>query len=111
MKRVSPDVLIVPKPVTCMLASAQTPSASPAAEVTYKPLPGLDRSIMDTTADPCVDFNQYACGNFSKLPSIPSDLPFRTKGVLVNMPEFGKAFGCKSGQPIMPQPAGICRVW
>jgi predicted metalloendopeptidase len=24
---------------------------------------------------------------------------FRTNGVLVNMPEFDKAFGCKAGQP------------
>ena len=35
--------------------------------------------------------------------------PLRTKGVLVNMPEFGKAFGCKTGQPMMPEK--ICRVW
>jgi putative endopeptidase len=25
------------------------------------------------------------------------------------MPEFGQAFGCKLGQPMMPQNA--CRVW
>jgi putative endopeptidase len=29
--------------------------------------------------------------------------------VLVNMPEFGKAFGCKVGQPMMP--AQSCHVW
>jgi endothelin-converting enzyme/putative endopeptidase len=34
---------------------------------------------------------------------------FRTNGVLVNMPEFGKAFGCKVGQPM--EPAKTCRVW
>jgi endothelin-converting enzyme/putative endopeptidase len=34
---------------------------------------------------------------------------FRANGVLVNMPEFGKAFSCKSGQPMMP--AKSCRVW
>jgi len=34
---------------------------------------------------------------------------FRTNGVLVNMPEFGKAFGCKVGQPMVP--AKVCRVW
>jgi putative endopeptidase len=34
---------------------------------------------------------------------------FRTNGVVQNMPEFGKAFGCKTGQPMMP--ANACRVW
>ena len=34
---------------------------------------------------------------------------FRANGVLVNMPEFGKAFSCKAGQPMMP--AKTCRVW
>ncbi|HEY5174480.1 MAG TPA: hypothetical protein VII95_02825 [Terriglobales bacterium] len=26
-----------------------------------------------------------------------------------NRPEFGQAFGCKRGQPMMP--ANACRVW
>jgi endothelin-converting enzyme/putative endopeptidase len=34
---------------------------------------------------------------------------FRTNGVVQNMPEFGKAFGCKAGQPMMP--ANSCHVW
>jgi putative endopeptidase len=34
---------------------------------------------------------------------------FRIDGVVQNMPEFGKAFGCKTGQPMMP--ANACRVW
>jgi predicted metalloendopeptidase len=34
---------------------------------------------------------------------------FRANGVLVNMPEFGKAFGCKAGQPMVA--AKACRVW
>jgi endothelin-converting enzyme/putative endopeptidase len=34
---------------------------------------------------------------------------FRANGVLRNMPEFGQAFGCKPGQPMMP--ADACRVW
>jgi putative endopeptidase len=29
--------------------------------------------------------------------------------VVQNMPEFGKAFGCQLGQPMMPENA--CRVW
>jgi endothelin-converting enzyme/putative endopeptidase len=34
---------------------------------------------------------------------------FRINGVVQNMPEFGQAFGCKTGQPMMP--ANACRVW
>jgi putative endopeptidase len=34
---------------------------------------------------------------------------FRIIGVIENMPEFGKAFGCKAGQPMMP--VNACRVW
>jgi len=38
-----------------------------------------------------------------------SPRPFRVDGVVRNMPEFGQAFGCKPGQPMMP--ANACRVW
>jgi putative endopeptidase len=34
---------------------------------------------------------------------------FRVNGVVQNMPEFGQAFGCKVGEPMMP--ANACRVW
>jgi endothelin-converting enzyme/putative endopeptidase len=34
---------------------------------------------------------------------------FRADGVIENMPEFGKAFGCKAGQPMMP--VNACHVW
>jgi len=34
---------------------------------------------------------------------------FRIIGVIQNMPEFGQAFGCKTGQPMTP--ASACRVW
>jgi len=34
---------------------------------------------------------------------------FRVNGVVQNMPEFGQAFGCKTGQPMMP--ASACHVW
>lgn len=34
---------------------------------------------------------------------------WRVNGVVVNMPEFRQAFGCKVGQPMAPEKA--CRVW
>jgi predicted metalloendopeptidase len=34
---------------------------------------------------------------------------YRVNGVVGNMPEFGKAFGCKAGQPMVR--ANSCRVW
>jgi putative endopeptidase len=33
----------------------------------------------------------------------------RADGVVSNMPEFQKAFGCKKGQPMVRENA--CRVW
>ncbi|HMJ23704.1 MAG TPA: M13-type metalloendopeptidase [Terriglobales bacterium] len=33
----------------------------------------------------------------------------RANGVVSNMPEFQKAFGCKKGQPMVRENA--CRVW
>ncbi len=35
--------------------------------------------------------------------------PLRVRGVVVNMPEFAHAFGCKAGQPMAPVKS--CRVW
>src|SRR5713226_382087 len=35
--------------------------------------PSLDLSSMDTTADACVDFYQYACGGWQKRNLIPPD--------------------------------------
>ncbi|HLN00293.1 MAG TPA: M13 family metallopeptidase [Bryobacteraceae bacterium] len=34
---------------------------------------------------------------------------FRVNGIVQNMPEFQKAFGCRLGQPMVRKPA--CRVW
>ena len=35
---------------------------------------------------------------------------WRVKGTVQNFDEFGKAFGCKVGDPMMPASGG-CRVW
>jgi len=53
------------------LANAQTSSGSAAAS--NKQIKGLNPAFLDKTADPCTDFFQYACGNFSKIYPIPAD--------------------------------------
>ncbi len=65
-----------------------------------------------------VGFAQWDCAN-----ERPDDLreraitdphspaKFRINGVVVNMPEFGKAFGCKPGQPMVRPADQVCRVW
>ena len=50
---------------------------------------------------------QYASMMVKVDPHSPGE--FRTNGVVRNDEEFGKAFGCHTGQPMMP--ANICRVW
>jgi endothelin-converting enzyme/putative endopeptidase len=36
---------------------------------------------------------------------------YRINGVVVNMPEFGAAFSCKVGQPMIKPPDKVCHVW
>jgi endothelin-converting enzyme/putative endopeptidase len=72
MKKLVLIVLAVLIPTTLTL-TARAQTADSAADKEYKLLPGLAKDVMDTNADPCVNFFQYACGNFSKLYPIPAD--------------------------------------
>jgi endothelin-converting enzyme/putative endopeptidase len=65
-----------------------------------------------------VGFAQWACENARPeqqrewaLTNPHSPATFRINGVVVNMPEFAKAFSCKPGSPMTKPPGTACSIW
>jgi endothelin-converting enzyme/putative endopeptidase len=61
---------------------------------------------------------QWACANVRpeamrlRARTDPHSPPrYRVNGLVVNMPEFGRAFSCKPGAPMTKPPEKICRIW
>ncbi|MGB2626778.1 MAG: M13 family metallopeptidase [Candidatus Acidiferrum sp.] len=65
-----------------------------------------------------VGFAQWACANerpeqlrMNATTDPHSPPQSRINGVVVNMPQFAAAFGCKAGQPMTKPDAKVCKVW
>jgi putative endopeptidase len=63
-----------------------------------------------------VGYAQWTCENnrpedlrASAITNPHSPGRYRVNGLMVNMPEFEKAFACKAGQPMVRE--NRCRVW
>jgi endothelin-converting enzyme/putative endopeptidase len=67
------------------VAPSAVAQAKPAADTENNPTlpPGIAKEFLDTSADPCVDFPKYACGNFTKLYPIPADKSGYGTGAIV----------------------------
>ena len=68
MRRLLPALAIL---LFATLGSAQTPAAAQQGATTQ--VPSFEASALDKTADPCVDFYQYACGGWARSNPIPAD--------------------------------------
>ncbi len=67
----------------CLPASAQSQASATAGDTPTQLPASLDQRFIDTSADPCTNFFQYACGNFSKYYPIPSDRSSYGTGTLL----------------------------
>ena len=111
--------------LACGALAADTGRDSPRPTLPYTP--GLDPSFMDKSVDPCVDFYAYSCAGWQKLNPIPADQStwsvygklqdeiqrhlWGLDGLVMNVPEFSKAFSCKPGAPMSKPPETVCKVW
>ena len=65
-----------------------------------------------------VGFAQWDCANhrpedlrLNAVVNPHSPSKYRINGVVVNMPEFAKAFQCKADAPLVKKPEAVCKVW
>ena len=65
-------LFVFPLLLAAVLSVAQTAPSASSSEFP-KQIPSLDLAAIDKTADPCVNFYQYSCGNWMKNNPIPSD--------------------------------------
>ena len=67
------SLVIFPVLLATLLAVAQTAPSTSSSPEFPKQIPNFDLTAIDKTADPCVDFYQYSCGNWMKNNPIPAD--------------------------------------